>query len=169
MKFADAPIPRDQINLIPTYLDELLPQNSPIRLIDELLDQLDWNVFNEKFSYERRGRPPIAPRILVAIWIWAFFRRVRSSRELEYQLRTNVEFMWLAHGHRLDHSTLAAFRSQNAKPLKEIHRDLIRLAKKLGVIKIADLYVDATRIKANASRSRMMTDGKATELLKIVD
>ncbi len=169
MKFAEAPIPRDQINLIPTYLDELLPQNSPIRLVDELLDQLDWTVFNEKFSYERRGRPPIAPRILVAIWIWAFFRRVRSSRELEYQLRTNVEFMWLAHGHRLDHSTLAAFRSQNAKPLKEIHRDLIRLAKNLGVIKIAELYVDATRIKANASRSRMMTAVKATELLKIVD
>ena len=131
MKFADAPIPRDQINLIPTYLDELLPQNSPIRLVDELLDQLDWTVFNEKFRYEHGGRPPIAPRILVAIWIWAFFRRVRSSRELEYQLRTNVEFMWLAHGHRLDHSTLAAFRSQNAKPLKEIHRDLIRLAENL--------------------------------------
>lgn len=169
MKFAEAPVPRDQINLIPTSLDDLIPENSPIRLVDELLDLLDWTVFNDSFRYEKRGRPPIPPRILAAIWIWGFFRRIRSSRDLEYQLCTNVEFMWLAHGHRLDHSTLAEFRSQHAKPLKEIHRDLIRWAKNLGVIKIADLYVDATRIKANASRSRMMTAQKATDLLKIID
>jgi len=169
MKFAEAPVPRGQINLIPTSLDELIAPASPIRLVDELLDHLDWTVFNEAYRYEKRGRPPFPPRILAAVWIWAFFRRVRSSRNLEYQLNTNVEFMWLAHGHRIDHSTLADFRKNNASALKKVHINLVRLAKDLGIIKIAELYVDATRIKANASRSRMMTAAKATELLKIVD
>lgn len=169
MKFAEAPIPRDQINLIPTSLDELIPSASPIRLIDELLDHLDWTVFNENYRYEKRGRPPIPPRILAAVWIWAFFRRVRSSRNLEYQLHNNVEFMWLAHGHRIDHSTLAAFRKQNRSALKKLHSNLVRLAKELGIIKLAELYVDATRIKANANRGRMMTADKASKLLEIVD
>jgi hypothetical protein len=76
--------------------------------------------------------------------------------------------MWLAHGHRIDHSTLAAFRKQNKSALKKIHADLIWLAKELGMIKIAELYVDGTRIAANASRFRTMTAEKASKLLDIV-
>lgn len=168
MKFAEAPIPRDQINLIPTCLGDLIPEGHPIRLLDELLGQLDWSTFNDQFRYEKRGRPPIAPRILATVWIYAFFRRVRSSRQLEYQLNTNIEFMWLAHGHQIDHSTLAAFRTRNKSGLKKIHRDLIQLAKSLGIIKIAELYVDGTRIAANANRFRTMTAEKATKLLDLV-
>jgi transposase len=169
MKFAEPPVPRHQINLIPRSLDEVIPQNSPIRLIDEILDLLDWDVFNQTFRNEKRGRPPIPPRIMVAIWIWAFFRRVRSSRDLEYQLNANVEFMWLAHGHRIDHSTLSAFRKSHGEALKTLHKNLVRLARDLGIIKIAELYVDATRIKANASRSRTMTASKAEKLLELID
>lgn len=168
MKFAEAPIDRDQINLIPTSLGDLIDQGNPIRLLDELLGQLDWSAFDEEYRYEKRGRPPIAPRILGTAWVYAFFRRVKSSRQLEYQLKANIEFMWLAHGHRIDHSTLAAFRKQNKSALKKIHADLIWLAKELGMIKIAELYVDGTRIAANASRFRTMTAEKASKLLDIV-
>ena len=168
MKFADAPVDRDQINLIPTSLGDLIPQGHSIRLLDELLGRLDWSLFEEQYRYEKRGRPPIPPRILATVWIYAFFRRVKSSRQLEYQLNTNIEFMWLAHGHCIDHSTLAAFRKQNKSALKKIHVNLIQLTKDLGIIKIAELYVDGTRIAANASRFRTMTAEKATKLLDIV-
>ena len=168
MEFAEATVSRDQINLIPTSLGDLIPEEHPLRLLDELLGQLDWSTFDERYRYEKRGRPPISPRILTAIWIYGFFRRIKSSRLLEYQLHTNIEFMWLAHGHRLDHSTLAAFRKNNKSALKQIHRNLIQLVKDLGVIKIAELYVDGTRIAANASRSRVLTAAKAAQLLEIV-
>jgi len=168
MEFAEAPVPRDQINLIPTSLGDLIPEGHPIRLLDELLGQLDWSSFNERFRYEKRGRPPIPPQIMVAVWIYAYFRRISSSRQLEYQLRTNIEFMWLAHGHQIDHSTLAIFRKGNKTALKKIHNDLIRLAKDLGVVKIAELYVDGTRIAANSSRHHTMTAEKAVKLLDIV-
>jgi transposase len=169
MRFAEAPMPRDQIVLIPTTLGDVIPEDHPLRLFDELLDQLDWSEFNEQFRYEKRGRPPIPPRILAAVWIYACFRRVRSSRGLEYQLRNNVEFMWLAHGHQIDHSTLAEFRKTNKSALEKIHRSLIRFVKDLGLIKLGELYVDGTRIKANASRFRTMTAEKARKLLQIVE
>ena len=168
MRFAETPVPRDQINLIPTCLGDLIADDHPIRLLDELLGKLDWSVFDEQYRYESRGRPPIPPRILASIWIYALFRRVCSSRQLEYQLNTNIEFMWLAHGHRIDHSTLAAFRKRNKSALKKIHSNLIQLAKDLGIIKIAELYVDGTRIAANSSRSRTMTAEKASKLLDVV-
>lgn len=166
--YAEPPTPRGQINLIPTSLDDLIPEDHPIRLLDELLNRLDWSSFEEGFRFEKRGRPPIHPKILAATWIYAHFRKVHSSRNLEYQLNTNVEFMWLAHGHRIDHSTLAHFRKKHKEAVKEIQRELICLAKDLGIIKIAELYVDATKLKANSSRFRTLTAERAGKLLDVV-
>jgi len=169
MKFAEAPAPRDQINLIPASLDDLIAPDHPIRLLDELMDRLDWSVFEEDYRVEKRGRPPIHPRILVSCWIYAYFRKVQSSRSLEYQLNTNVEFMWLAHGHRIDHSTLAEFRTDHKNAIRRIQRDLIKQVKDLGLIKLGELYVDGTKIKANANRSRTLTAAKASKLLDFVE
>jgi transposase len=166
--YAEPHVARDQIVLIPRSLDDLIPEDHPIRLLDELLDRLDWSVFNEEYRYEKRGRPPIDPKILTGAWIYAHLRKVHSSRNLEYQLNSNVEFMWLAHGHRIDHSTLANFRKRHKDALKEVQRNLISLAKDLGVIKIAELYVDGTRIRANANRYRTLTAEKAGKLLDFV-
>lgn len=169
MLFAAAPMPRDQISLIPVTLGELIADDHPLRLLDELLDQLDWSPFDQHYRIEDRGRPPIAPRILAACWVYAHFRKVRSSRLLEYQLNTNVEFMWLAHGHRIDHSTLANFRRANQVAIKDINRQLISLAKDLGVIKLAEIYVDGTKIKANSNRFRTLTASKANKLLEHIE
>lgn len=169
MQFAQAPIPRDQIQLIPVTLGDVIADDHPIRLMDELLGQLDWSRFNERYKIEDRGRPPIPPRVLASVWVYAHFRKVRSSRQLEYQLRNNVEFMWLAHGHKIDHSTLSEFRRHHAEAIKDINRQLIAEAKELGVVKLAELYIDGTKIKANGSRHRTMTAGKATKLLELVE
>ena len=69
MKYASAPIPRDEIALIPRTLGDLIAEDHPLRLIDELLSKLDWTGFEQKLKIERRGRPPLPPQILVAVWI----------------------------------------------------------------------------------------------------
>lgn len=169
MKFRDAPVPRDQIALIPTTLGDLIADGHPVRLLDELLDQIDWKSFEEGYRIEKRGQPPIPPRVIVSILILGIHRGVRSSRKLEYQLNNNIEFMWLAHGHRIDHATIAGFRSRHRKAIKNAHRDLVRFAKDLGVVKLGELYVDGTRIKADANRSKTLTAAKATALLEQLD
>lgn len=170
MKYRPAPIPRDQLNLIPTTLGDLIPSDHPIRLFDEILDQLDWSIFEPKeYRLGKRGQPPIAPRILVSVLLFGIHRNIRSSRVLEYQLSYNLEFMWLAHGHRIDHSTLAKFRSAHTSAIKQLHRELIKFVKKIGVIKLAELYVDGTRILADANRSATLTAKKTISLLEQID
>ena len=101
--------------------------------------------------------------------LFGIFRDIRTSRKLEYHLNTNIEFMWLAHGHRIDHSTFCAFRRTHKRAIKKLHRDLIRLAKQLDVVQLGELYVDGTRIQANANRSKTLTADKATALLDKID
>lgn len=169
MQFRPVPMPRDQMALIPMTLGDLIATDHPIRLFDELLDQLDFAIFEPEYRIEKRGQPPIPPRIIVAVLLFGIHREVRSSRKLEYQLINNVEFMWLAHGHRIDHTTLSKFRKQHREAIKQLHRELVKFAKQMGVVKLGELYVDGTRIRADASRSKTLTAEKVERLLDQLD
>jgi transposase len=169
MKYREAPMPRDQLVLIPATLDDLIASDHPIRLFDEILDKLDWSAFEDGYRLEKRGQPPLPPRIVAAVLLFGLLRDVRSSRKLEYHLNTNIEFMWLAHGHRIDHATFCEFRRRHHKAIKSLHRDLIRLAKDLGVVRLGELYVDGTRIQADANRSKTLTAAKAASLLEKIE
>lgn len=169
MKYREAPMPRDQMVLIPTTLDDAIGPGNPIRLFDEILDRLDWSAFEEKYRVEKRGQPPLPPRIVTAVLLFGLLRDVRSSRKLEYQLNTNIEFMWLAHGHQIDHSTFCEFRRVHKKAIKKVNQELVALAKELGVVRLGELYVDGTRIRADASRSKTLTAAKATSLLDKIE
>lgn len=169
MKYAAAPMPRNQMVLIPKTLDDVIPTDHPIRLLDELLGLLDWSAFEQDFRRDHRGRPPLDPRILAAVWIYAYYRKVDSSRSLEYQLRTNIEFMWLAHGHKIDHTTLSEFRRKHGQAVKALNRSVVELARSLKVTKLSKLYIDGSRIRANSSRYHTLTAEKATQLLELID
>jgi hypothetical protein len=58
----EAPMPREQLVLIPTALEELIPEDHPVRLVDEILNQLDWNQWEAAYK-STKGRPPIHPSV----------------------------------------------------------------------------------------------------------
>ena len=150
-------------------LDDVIEREHPVRLLDEILGKLSWDEFKVGYKINKLGQPPIPPKILVGMLILGVHRGVTSSRKLEYQLQNNLEFMWLAHGHQVDHSTIAGFRQRHRKAIKNVHRQVVNLAKQLGVVKLAELYIDGTRIKADANRSKTLTAAKATALLEQMD
>ena len=76
----DAPIVREQIVLIPTTLDDRIPEDHPVRLVDSLLSKLDWSLW-ESYYHGAIGQPPIHPSILCKVWIFALMRRIRSTAE----------------------------------------------------------------------------------------
>ena len=84
-------------------------------------------------------------------------RRIRSSRSIEYEIAHSVDFMWLVSGRTIDHSTISDFRRKYKKELKDIHCQMIRFAMNMGVAKLAELCIDGTRVRANASRHKTWT------------
>jgi len=165
VKYRPAPIARDQLVLIPTSLGDLIAADHPIRLFDEILDQLDWKIFEQDYRIEKRGQPPIAPRILAAVLLFGIHRNVRSSRSLEYQLNCNIEFMWLAHGHKIDHSTLAGFRSKHTKAIKQLHRELTQFAKRLGLVNLRALKARQAELQRVLETCRRTTQRSANHRL----
>jgi transposase len=163
-----APFERDQLVLFAPTLEGRIPVDHPVRLIDEILDAYDWTEWEAEY-HGRRGQPPIHPRVLAAVLLYGLIRRIRSSRQLEYAVSHNIDFIWLVQGRSIDHSTLSGFRTAHRKQLKELYRHINRVALGLGLLRLAEVAVDGTRVLANNNRGKTLTSEKIEALLAELD
>ena len=164
----DAPMPRNQLVLFASTLEERIPLDHPVRLLDEILDELDWTKW-EAVYVGKLGQPPIHPSILCKVLLFALSRRIRSSRQIEYAVEHSIDFIWLTSGRKLDHSTLSEFRRKNEKELKDIYRQMIQLAISMKVAKLSELCIDGTKIRADASRFKTYKRENVSKLIEELD
>lgn len=164
----DAPMPREQLVLVPTALEDIIPEDHPVRLIDEILNSLDWAEYEADY-HGRRGQPPIHPSVLAKLLLFAMIRRIRSSRQMEYNLKHSIDFIWLASGRWIDHTTLSEFRRQHTQALRGIFRQMIKLAIDLGIAKLGELCIDGTRVLADANRYKTWTTNRLASALEQLD
>lgn len=154
--FAEPKMNRHQFTLFSPTLDESLPDDHMARILDDLINAMDFAEF-EKNYHGFRGQPPIPPRVLVKVLLYAMSRRIRSSRQIEYALGFYIDFMWLAEGRTIDHSTLCDFRKNYFKELKDLFRQMGKLALTMGIVRLNEITFDGTRVRANNSRHATLT------------
>jgi transposase len=154
--FAEPVLSRNQRVLIPTTLDDAVPEDHQVRLLDEVLRAQDWSSWEATYS-QGRGQPGIRPRVVASVILYGLLLRIRSSRVLEYLTGHNVDFMWLTEGRTIDHSTLCKFRTSFKDQLKELFRSLGRMAMTMGLIRLGEITFDGTRVKANNGRYQTWT------------
>jgi transposase len=158
-------VDRKQAMLFYPTLDASIGEHHPVRLLDEILQAQDWSAWKQEYD-GRHGQPPIPPWIMAGVILYGVMRRIRSSRQLEYACGHNFDFIWLAEGRVIDHTTLCKFRTKFKKPLKELFKRLGRLAMKMELVQLVEMAFDGTRVKANASRFRTWTAARVEEALK---
>ena len=161
-------VPERERLALPT-LEEAIGEDDPVRLFDEVLSQVDWSPWKEKYKPGKRGQPPIPPQLIAAAILYGLYRGIRSSRRLEEACNYRVDFRWLVHGRRIDYSTFAKFRTRFHGPLKDLFRQIGRLAMNLGLIRLCEVAFDGTRVKANNGRFRTQTAASLEEKLRALD
>ena len=142
---------QDQLSLLPPSYDDLVPSNHPVRIVNTILDQIDITALEK--TYKGGGTSSYHPRMLLKVLIYGYLRNVYSSRKIEQALQENVHFMWLSGQSRPDHNTINDFRGKRLKGhLKKIFNQVVLLLAKEGYLSLKDLYVDGTKLEANANR-----------------
>ena len=84
-QWAEAPQQREQMVLFAERLDDALPPDHIVRLLDEILSRITW-VKWEATYHGRLGQPAIHPRVLAGMLLYGLLTRIRSSRALEEAL-----------------------------------------------------------------------------------
>lgn len=167
--WAEAPLDRQRVPLYAHTLDATIPEDDSVRLFDEVLGALDWSPWEAEFGARGHGQPPIHPRHLAAAIEYGLYRGIRSSRKLEEACCYRLDFIWLLEGRRPDHSTLAKFRCRFREPLKDLFRQLGRIALTMGLVRLGEVAFDGTRVRACNSRFQTRTAKTLEAKLQALD
>ena len=145
-----APLPRDQILLFPETVGDRIPQDHSVRLFAEILDGVDWSSWERHYVLVS-GQPPIHPKFMAGAILYGLSHGLRSSRRLEWACANAVDFLWLVEGRTIDHSTFCDFRTKFKRELKDLFRQIGLVAMHLGLIRLNQVALDGTRVRANSS------------------
>ena len=152
---------RTQITLLPECLDDYVADDNPVRVVEVFVDQLDLASLGfEGVDPAVTGRPAYHPSVLLKIYIYGYLNRIQSSRRLERQSQRNVELMWLTGRLTPDFKTIADFRRDNGRAIRNVCRQFIVLCRKLDLFSQSIVAIDGSKFKAVNNRDRNFTDAK---------
>src|SRR5712691_4930606 len=161
---------RGQAALFPVVLDDLVPEDHAVRVVDAFVAGLDLAGLGfAKAEPAATGRPPYDPGDLLRLYLYGYLNQVRSSRRLERECGRNVEVMWLLNRLVPDHKTIAEFRRQNASPFKAVCRGFVRFCAEAKLIGGQWVAIDGSKFQAVASKRAVVTAAKLEEQLKAID
>jgi transposase len=142
---------QNQPLLLPPSLEELIAVNHPVRVVNEVINQI--NIEPLLAAYSGGGCSSYHPLMLLKVVVYGYMSNVYSSRKLEDACKSDIRFMWLAAMNTPDHNTINTFRSVKLQaPLKEIFTQVVELLAAEGLLSIKEIYTDGTKIEANANR-----------------
>lgn len=145
---------REQRALLPPSIEEYVTESHPVRAYDAFVDTLDVAALGIDLDADKVGNSAYDPRAMLKLLVYGYSYGVRSSRKLERATHENLSFIWLLGGLKPDHKTIAEFRRKHAKGVKKVLKQSVWIAIELDLIAGNVLFVDGTKIRANAGRGR---------------
>ena len=157
---------------LPLNIETIIPENDSVRLLSQFVEEMD---LTDLYStYERINS--LSPRTLLKIVLYSYMNGDYSSRSMELNCKRDINFMFLLEGHSApDHATLARFRSIHFAPCsKRILAEVSNLLFDLGEISGETIFIDGTKIEANANKytfvwKKTVTKNQAKLLIKLAD
>lgn len=145
---------RYQKILLPDCIDDYVGEDSPVRVIDAFVEQLDMDRLGFKRSRPKdTGRPPYDPRDLLKLYIYGYFNKIRSSRKLMQECARNLEVMYLIGKLVPDFRTIADFRKDNPKAIKKVFKEFVKTCMKLNLYQRELLSIDGSKFRAQNSKN----------------
>jgi transposase len=143
---------RDQVCFRAASLDELIPQEHPVRIVWDYALQADLSSLYQqiKAGQGHPGRPPIDPRILFALWLYATTRGVGSARLLDELCREKIDYLWICGDVSVNYHTLADFRREHGELLDGLLTRSVAVLMAEGLVDLQRVAQDGMRVRASA-------------------
>jgi transposase len=149
---------RNQQYLLPPSVDEWLPEGHLARFVVEVIDQLDLSKLTGRYSGS--GSAAYHPSMMLALLVYGYASGTFSSRKIERATYDSVAFRFIAANHHPDHDTLAHFRKTFLVELEDLFVQVLALAQAMKLVKLGQISLDGTKIKANASKHKALSHGR---------
>ena len=155
---------QDQQYLVPPDIRDWVHEDDFARFIDDLVRSLDLSKF-EKFHETATGQPPYDPAMMLKIILHCFCNGVFSSRKMERATYSDLGVRFLAANQHPNYSSFCLFRQRHLKAIDHLFIQIVSLCWQMGLVKLGQVAIDGTIIKANASKSRNVLGEDLDELI----
>jgi transposase len=142
---------RGQGFLLPPDVREWLPGDHLAWFVIDAVAEMDLSAFYSAYRADGHGRAAYEPSLMVALVLYAFATRVRSSRAIERHCRQDVAYRVISGNLVPDHATIARFVCRHERALADLFGDVLKLCDRAGLITPGVVSIDGTRIAGNAS------------------
>lgn len=159
---------RRQRLLLPDCIDDYVGEDSPVRVVDLFVDELDVGALGFEGAAVT-GRPGYHPATMLKLYIYGYLNQVQSSRRLEREAGRNVELMWLTGKLAPDFKTIADFRRDHGPAIQAACRRFVLVCRNLGLIAGGTVAVDGSRLRAVNARDRNFTPVTIRRRMEQVD
>jgi transposase len=149
---------REQITMRVCALDDLVPEDHPVRMVWEHVNGLDVSPLLAKIqaTEAHAGAPATDPRILMSLWLYATLRGIGSARELNRRCDLQcgeVPFQWLCGEVSVNYHLLADFRTAHGDFLDRVLTQSVAALQHEGLVSLERVAQDGIKVRASAGAS----------------
>jgi len=146
------PYRKKQTMLLPPSLEDYVPASHLARVVDEVVEALDTKEIEDKYS--DLGQNTYHPKIQLKLLFYGYATGNRSGRKIAQLCESDTAYIYLAQMYRPNFRTINDFRKNNLDQIKDYFVEVVRMCKGLGMVKMGEISIDGTKIKANAAKRR---------------
>ena len=142
---------RRQRHLLPVDMMDWLPEGDIVHLIVDAVGLMDLSGFEAAYKVGKAGQAPFAPRVLLALLIYAYAHGTRSSRAIERLCGRDAGFRFIVGSAVPDHTVIARFRRRHVDRMRAVFLAVLELCREAGLVRLGLVALDGTRVKADAA------------------
>jgi len=129
-----------------------LPSDDPVYTLKKVLEELNYSSLLARYS--TKGRKSYNPIMMYAVLTYAGMRGARGVDRIVELCKRDIAFIWLTKGLKPKRDAFYDFIKDKltGEILDDLHYQFLRRLQKEGLITLEALFIDGTKIEANANR-----------------
>ncbi len=129
-----------------------LPDDDPVYTLKNVMEELNFSGLLA--CYSDKGRSGYNPIMMYAVVTYANMRGVRAVDRIVDLCRRDLAFIWLTKGKTPKRDAFYDFKGKKltGEVLDDLNYQFMRRLEKEGLVTLKELYIDGTKIEANANR-----------------
>lgn len=156
-------VDRETPMLLPVDLREWVRGDDPVHFIIEAVNLMDLRAFSTGHP-RGAGKAQYPPHMMLALLIYCYSLGIFGSRRIERATYRDIGVRYLCGDTHPDHDTICTFRRRNLAAMAECFVRVLELAKELKLLKLGNVAIDGTHLRASASKDKNVTMARAKEL-----
>lgn len=129
-----------------------LPDDDPVFTLKKVMEEMDFTALLAQYS--DKGKRGFNPIMKYGVLTYANMRGIREIDRIVELCQRDLAFIWLTQGEHPKRDAFYDFINKKLTPevLDDLNYQLLRRLKREGLITLESLFIDGTKIEANANR-----------------